>query len=175
MDINLRRHRASAAMLLALGALIAVVGSGYGLVTESGAIGPGAMPLLAGSILALGSLQVLLQGPRPDEDAAVSPAAPEQSPTDGSAGEDVGGSTTSGVSRTGVAPMIAIIAIIVCGAVAVPITGFVLASGGIVFTILAVVERVPTWRSAVVALVAGGVLWLLVESLQIPVPSGPLG
>lgn len=160
---------AAEVLLIVAGAVIAIVGARYGLVHDNGAIGPGVMPLVAGSILVLGALQGLLQRDRTDDDERAQPSS------DPGQGEDDADTKAEGaVSSTGAVPVIGLITIMGLGTVAMPYAGFVLSSGCMIIAILSVIERVPIWRSAMVAVVAATILWLLVDTLRIPVPPGSL-
>jgi putative tricarboxylic transport membrane protein len=153
-------ERVGAAALLAVGVAAAVVGAGYGLTRDTGAVGPGFMPLLAGGLLAIGSLSVLLRVGR----AGAAPAEPVPDEPPAAPAVD------RRVARRQIVLALVIMAV---GAGLMSLVGFVLAAAVIVFCILVVVERIALWRALFVTVVITGVLWLVVHYLLIPVPPGP--
>lgn len=155
-------ERAGAAALFAVGVAAAIGGVRYGLSQDTGAVGPGLMPLLAGILLAGGSLTVLLRVGRLASPPERAPAEP--SPADGAAPVD---------RRVAIRQIVLVLVIMGVGAGLMTLIGFVLAAAAIVLGILVLVERLALWRALAATAVITTMLWLVVHFLLIPVPAGP--
>lgn len=157
-------ERAGAATLFAIGVGAAIGGVRYGLSQDTGAVGPGAMPLLAGILLAGGSLTVLLRVGRQAPSPGNVPAEP--APADGAENPPVD-------RRVAARQIVLALVIMAIGAGVMSLVGFIIAAAGIVFCTLVVVERLALWRAVTATVVITAMLWLVVHFLLIPVPAGP--
>jgi putative tricarboxylic transport membrane protein len=142
-------------LLLVLGALFAAGGIGYGL-QRGGRIGPGFMPLLAGSALVVFAILVGVEALRrpPSSPRSPSKTAEEKSYR-----------------------FVAVVMALTSGTVLlVQLLGFLVACALLIFVLVAVVER-QGWRSALLISVgATAIIWLIfVRLLVVPLPTGMLG
>ncbi|MEV0381006.1 tripartite tricarboxylate transporter TctB family protein [Nonomuraea sp. NPDC050643] len=152
----LRGEAAVWALLVCLSAAMAAVSFGYGITKEGGQVGPGFLPLVSGVALALLSGACLLRSVR----AAAEEAAPEEEDTD----------------PRRVRTLWTVFGLLLVALLLVPLTGFLVAFGLLVFTVSAFVERQPIVSAAVVALAATLVIYaVFVLFLAVPLPGGLLG
>lgn len=144
-----------AALLVALGAAFAIGSlAGYEVINDRGRIGTGFMPFATGLLLvlfgAMIGVEALLRGPRDEE---------------GGGGEDGSGRTVGFVFALTFAAILLI-----------PVLGFVVSFGLLVFVLVWLVERGGLLLGAGMGIGAAAFTWLVfVFFLQIPLPGGIFG
>lgn len=153
-----------AALLVVVGAAFAFGGLGFQVFGEGGRIGPGFMPFMAGSLVAVFGVMVgakaLLKSRRPAGDAR------EESPTEDP--DDSGGGSTRTV---GVVFAMTLAAILLTG-----LAGFLPAFGLLVFALARFVEKGGVAISVALGVGAAVVAWcVFVLFLNIPLPMGVFG
>jgi hypothetical protein len=138
---------------------------GYGIVKDDGEVGPGFLPLVTGLLLAALAAGSLVRTVRhiPSE-----PAAPRPDEADA---DDQGRTEAQRVK------ILRIVFVMVLGAILlVPITGFLVAFGLLVFAISALVEgRRPLPAVAVSVATVAVIYAIFVLFLHVPLPGGLLG
>ncbi|MFG1710866.1 tripartite tricarboxylate transporter TctB family protein [Nonomuraea sp. M3C6] len=151
MRLLLRGESAVWALLVCLSVAMAAASLGYGITKEGGQVGPGFLPLVSGAVLAVLSAACLLQSVRrtaPDED------------------------TDPARIRT----LWTVFAMLFVALLLVPLTGFLVAFGLLVFAVSAFVEKQRIVPAAGVAVAATLVIYaVFVLFLAVPLPGGLLG
>jgi putative tricarboxylic transport membrane protein len=183
-----KRHRQRVAdltgsiLLVALGALFAIGGIGYGL-QRGGRIGPGFMPLLGGSALIAFAILVGLEALRRDPvEGSGAAASGNGTATKESVGQ---GDRDSSVTRRPLTVrvkekpyrFVAVVMVLTSSTVLlVQLLGFLVACALLIFILVAAVEG-QGWRSALLISVgATAITWLIfVRLLAVPLPTGVLG
>jgi putative tricarboxylic transport membrane protein len=152
MRALMRGESAVWVLLVCLSVAMAGVSFGYGITKEGGEVGPGFLPLVAGVALALLSAACLLQSVR-------SPQAGEED-----------------VDPRRIRTLWTVFGLLLIALLLVPVTGFLVAFGLLVFTVSAFVEKQRVVSAAVIALVATLVIYaVFVLFLAVPLPGGLLG
>lgn len=152
-----------ASLLIALGAAFAIGATGYGIFGEGGRIGPGFMPFATGLLMAVfGAMvgaEVLLRAPRGQEAEST---------------EEV---ESADEAESGARRIVALVfGLTLVGILLIPVFGFLLSFGLLVFALVWYVEREGLLLG--LGLGAGAALfaWLVFGMfLQIPLPGGVLG
>ncbi|SEG34433.1 Tripartite tricarboxylate transporter TctB family protein [Nonomuraea solani] len=153
----LRGEPAVWALLLCLSATMAAVSFGYGITKEGGQVGPGFLPLASGVALALISAACLLQSVR---------AAPSPDDTD----------TDTDADPARLRTLWTVFGLLLAALLLVPLTGFLVAFGLLVFAVSAFVEKQRLLSAAIVAVVATLVIYaVFVLFLAVPLPGGMFG
>ncbi|MGP4094459.1 tripartite tricarboxylate transporter TctB family protein [Nonomuraea sp. KM90] len=147
----LRGEPAVWALLVCLSVAMAGASFGYGITKDGGQVGPGFLPLVSGLALALLSAACLLQSVRraaPDED----------------------------VDPRRIRTLWTVFGLLLVALLLVPLIGFLVAFGLLVFAVSAFVERRRIVSAAVVAVAATLVIYaVFVLFLAVPLPGGLLG
>jgi hypothetical protein len=149
---------AGSGLLVVLGAVLAFASqTNYELFGEGGRIGPGFMPFFSGLLLLVFGVTIglgaLVGGPGDPEEAGVGdrPEAPRYA--------------------VGV-----VFALTLAAIVLIPVLGFLVSFGLLIFVLVSFVEREGVLRGLVLGAGAAGLAWLVfVYFLQIPLPTGVLG
>jgi putative tricarboxylic transport membrane protein len=156
--------------LAALGVAAVTIGTGYGMFDERGQVGPGFMPVLAGSLMALfGFLDLGLDWRRravtvASEDAGQVSACTEQ--------PDVRGRTARQRQRQ----LWIVFGLVLLALLLVPVVGFLISFGLLLFVCSYAVERQGLLPSLLVSVVAVAVIYgIFVTFLSVPLPTGALG
>jgi putative tricarboxylic transport membrane protein len=153
-----------AGLLVALGAAFAVGSlSAYEVITEEGRIGPGFMPFFSGTLLVVfgamvgvGALRRARGASRPEGDVRDVPE---------------GGVEASAGRTVGFVFGLTLVAILL-----IPVLGFLISFGLLVFALIRFVEGESLLRAIVVAVGAVIAAWLVfMFFLQIPLPTGIFG
>ncbi|MEV1177315.1 tripartite tricarboxylate transporter TctB family protein [Nonomuraea sp. NPDC049784] len=140
------------AVLVCLSVAMAAASFGYGITKDGGQVGPGFLPLVSGVALAVLSAACLLQSVR----RAV-PASEEDDPQR-------------------VRTLWTVFAMLLVALLLVPLTGFLVAFGLLVFAVSAFVEKQRLVPAAGVAVAATLVIYaVFVLFLGVPLPGGLLG
>ncbi|MFC4113566.1 tripartite tricarboxylate transporter TctB family protein [Nonomuraea zeae] len=148
----LRGESAVWALLVCLSAAMAAVSFGYGITKEGGQVGPGFLPLVSGVALALLSAACLLQ--------SVRRAAPDE----------------EGADPRRIRTLWTVFALLLVAVLLVPLTGFLVAFGLLVFAVSAFVEKQRPLPAAGVAVAATLAIYaVFVLFLAVPLPGGLLG
>jgi putative tricarboxylic transport membrane protein len=166
-----RAQRRSANIALAtLGVAAVIIGAGYGVFDEGGRVGPGFMPVLAGSLMALfGLLDLGLSWRRgaatvDPGDAGQNAQCTEQ--------RDVRGRT----SRQRQQQLWVVFGLILLALLLVPALGFLISFGLLLFVCSCAVERQGLLPSLLVSVVSVAVIYgIFVTFLSVPLPTGALG
>ncbi|MGH3368064.1 MAG: tripartite tricarboxylate transporter TctB family protein [Nocardioidaceae bacterium] len=151
--------------LTATGVLAAVLGSGYGVITPQGRVGPGMVPTVCGCLLAaLGAVLVV---------RAVRERAQSLSGGEGDRDEkDIFGRT----ERERVRHLWLVFGLLLAAIYAVSLVGFLAAFGAFVFVVSAWVERRRIISAATITAGACAFIYLVfVLLLRVPLPQGMLG
>lgn len=180
------KRRAELAVPLLLGATgiaAAVGGLGYGVTDDQGRVGTGFLPFATGAALVLLSLAelagVVLRHSRPtaagDRLETLAEVLTQSDQTQLAPAEP--GVDALGRTHTQRVRILVVVAGLFLGAVLlVPVLGFLLSFGGLLFVVTAFVERLGLLRSALVAVATVTVLWaVFVRFLSVPLPQGLLG
>ncbi|WP_207454426.1 tripartite tricarboxylate transporter TctB family protein [Herbiconiux sp. SYSU D00978] len=176
--ITARRAGLGASIVLAVIGIAAVLGgTGYGMFVDGGEVGPGFLPVFAGSLVALFAvLDVMGRLKRvPEHDPLKEVAgADEELAADLAAESDVDifGRTQSQRTR-----MLAIVlGVLVATLALVQVLGFIPAFGLMLFVIAVFVERRKWLPSLLVTVVTCVVVYLIfVTFLRVPLPEGVFG
>lgn len=150
----LRGEAAVWGLLVCLSAAMAGVSSGYGITRDGGQVGPGFLPLVSGAALAVISATCLLRSvrraaPEPEEEAA---------------------------DPRRVRTLWTVFGMLLVALLLVPLTGFLVAFGLLVFAVSAFVEKQRIVSAAGVAVAATVVIYaVFVLFLTVPLPGGLLG
>ncbi|GAA2355398.1 hypothetical protein GCM10010404_04590 [Nonomuraea africana] len=161
-----RRRQGEAAVwagLTLLAAAMATGALGYGITKEGGQIGPGFLPFVAGVLLAVLAGTALAETLRHTEPEEAAPARTES---------DEQGRTEPQRVRI----LWTVFAMLLGALLLVPVTGFLVAFGLLVFAVSAFVERrrpVPALTVSAVAVLA--IYAIFVLFLGVPLPGGLLG
>lgn len=156
---------AASGVLVVVGAVAALIGSGYGFTTDNGQIGAGFMPVVLGvvmAVLAVVDVVATLRRP-PDADAG---AGTEQS--------DIDVLGRSQRQRNGMLALV--VGLLFLALLLVPVTGLLIALGLLVVAIATIVER----RHILAALLVGAIAIAVVHVvfavlLKVPMPTGLIG
>lgn len=156
---------AASGVLVVVGAVAALIGSGYGFTTDNGQIGAGFMPVVLGvvmAVLAVVDVVATLRRP-PDADAG---AGTEQS--------DIDVLGRSQRQRNGMLALV--VGLLFLALLLVPVTGLLIALGLLVVAIATIVER----RHILAALLVGAIAVAVVHVvfavlLKVPMPTGLIG
>lgn len=156
---------AASGVLVVVGAVAALIGSGYGFTTDNGQIGAGFMPVVLGvvmAVLAVVDVVATLRRP-PDADAG---AGTEQS--------DIDVLGRSQRQRNGMLALV--VGLLFLSLLLVPVTGLLIALGLLVVAIATIVER----RHILAALLVGAIAIAVVHVvfavlLKVPMPTGLIG
>lgn len=139
-------------LLVCLSVAMAGTSFGYGVTKDGGEVGPGFLPLVSGVALALLSAACLLR--------SVRRAAPEE--------EDV--------DPARIRTLWTVFGLLLVALLLVPLTGFLVAFGLLVFVVSAFVEKRPLVPAAGIAVAATLVIYaVFVLFLAVPLPGGLLG
>lgn len=191
---------AIAALLFVFGAYMLVQSLAYGLLVQGGRIGPGFMPFVAGTLLAIFSVWIGVEVVRRAHSPESAAPSADPSPVRGGkrveewvdelpvaaattlTGDDpevATGDTTDGeAGPTDTGPssnriVMAVFGLTVLATILTYFIGYVVAFGLITFVILAAVERERLWLSALVGAAAVAVAWaVFVQLLGVPLPGG---
>jgi hypothetical protein len=148
----LRGESAVWALLVCLSTAMAAVSFGYGITKDGGQVGPGFLPLVSGVALALLSAACLLR--------SVRGAAPQE----------------EGADPQRIRTLWTVFALLLVALLVVPLTGFLVAFGLLVFAVSAFVEKQRLLPAAGVAVAATLVIYaVFVLFLAVPLPGGLLG
>ncbi|MEV4009459.1 tripartite tricarboxylate transporter TctB family protein [Nonomuraea angiospora] len=140
------------AVLVCLATAMAAASFGYGITKDGGQVGPGFLPLVSGVALAVLSAACLLQSVR-----RAAPAAEADDPRR-------------------VRTLWTVFAMLLVALLLVPLTGFLVAFGLLVFAVSAFVEKQRVVSAAGVAVAATLVIYaVFVLFLAVPLPGGLLG
>jgi putative tricarboxylic transport membrane protein len=140
------------AVLVCLSVAMAAASFGYGITKDGGQVGPGFLPLVSGVALAVLSAVCLLQSVR-----SAAPASEEGDPQR-------------------VRTLWTVFAMLLGALLLVPLTGFLVAFGLLVFAVSAFVEKQRVVSAAGVAVAATLVIYaVFVLFLGVPLPGGLLG
>jgi putative tricarboxylic transport membrane protein len=142
------------ALLTCLALGMAAASFGFGITGEGGQVGPGFLPLVSGVLLAGLSAATLV--------GTLRRTAPEQ--------------PVEQAERRRVRTLWIVFAMLLAALLLVPVTGFLVAFGLLVFAVSAFVERRRPVPALVVAVVATLVIYaVFVLFLNVPLPGGLLG
>lgn len=183
----MRRHGGDllfSAALVVLGLAVAVGAVGYNLVGNGGRIAPGFTPFVAGLALTGFAAWAFAETRARSRRTVAAPARqqpqsgpsrgaeePVEEPADTTRGP-IGPSTAVNAERRAVLVFALLLATIALTFV----TGFLLAFGLLILTLLWYVEREKPWLAVLVSVAAVLVAWLVfVQFLQVPLPGGVLG
>src|SRR3954447_2324460 len=177
-----RRAGLAASIVLALIGIAAVLGgTGYGMFVDRGEVGPGFLPVVAGSLVAIfAAVDVAnrLRG-RGSSDAileAVAPDVDEELRADLAASEETDLDIFGRTQRQRTRMLAIVVGILVATLLLVQVLGFIPAFGLMLFVIAVFVERRKWLPSAAVTLVTCAVVYLLfVTLLRVPRPEGVFG
>ncbi|MFI7633521.1 tripartite tricarboxylate transporter TctB family protein [Nonomuraea sp. NPDC049400] len=140
------------AVLVCLSVAMAAASFGYGIIKDGGQVGPGFLPLVSGVALAVLSAACLLRSVR-----GAAPASAEGDPQR-------------------VRTLWTVFAMLLVALLLVPLTGFLVAFGLLVFAVSAFVEKQRVVSAAGVAVAATLVIYaVFVLFLGVPLPGGLLG
>lgn len=153
---------AASGVLVVVGAVAALIGSGYGFTTDNGQIGAGFMPVVLGVVMAVLAVVATLRRP-PDADAG---AGTEES--------DIDVLGRSQRQRNGMLALV--VGLLFLALLLVPVTGLLIALGLLVVAIATIVER----RHILAALLVGAIAIAVVHVvfavlLKVPMPTGLIG
>lgn len=156
---------AASGVLVVVGAVAALIGSGYGFTTDNGQIGAGFMPVVLGvvmAVLAVVDVVATLRRP-PDADAG---AGTEES--------DIDVLGRSQRQRNGMLALV--VGLLFLALLLVPVTGLLIALGLLVVATATIVER----RHILAALLVGAIAIAVVHVvfavlLKVPMPTGLIG
>lgn len=156
--------------LATLGIAAVIVGAGYGVFDEGGRVGPGFMPVLAGSLMALFALLDLGISWRSRavtvdaEDAGQVSARTDQ--------PDVRGRT----SRQRQQQLWVVFGLVLLALLLVPVLGFLISFGLLLFVCSCAVERQGLLPSLLVSIASVAAIYgIFVTFLSVPLPTGALG
>jgi hypothetical protein len=194
---------AASAVLAAIGVAALVGGLGYGVTVEGGEIGPGFLPALAGTLVAVfavldlvGRLRrrsdrptqaelILDTASRPEDGVVLGDRLDPGAPTTSTqsihsplaADDDADGVDILGRTQRQRNRMLAVVLGLVVATLAlVQVVGFLLAFVLLLFVVAVFVERRRVLPSALVAIAAGVVTYaVFVALLSVPLPRGLLG
>lgn len=163
-------------VLALLGAAAAAVGSGYGLFTDNGRVGPGLVPTVSGALLALLGVALLFRALR--ERAAATDGA-----TDGATGGVTGAATASDEPdllgrrhAERVRNLWTVFGLLLLAILAVTVFGFLLSFGALILVVSVWVERRGIVGSLAVTVGACVLIYVVfVVFLRVPLPQGVLG
>lgn len=167
-----------AALLIALGATMAIASIGYELFVEGGRIGPGLMPFTAGLLLivfggAVGAESLRSSRHHPHSESAEGAERKRESAPDTEDPPDGDGS--HGAQETSWKLVALVFALTLSGILLVPLLGFLVPFALLIFVLVALVERQGWVQAAVLGVTASAITWLtFVRLLQIPLPTGIL-
>jgi hypothetical protein len=166
-----------AALLIALGATMAIASIGYELFVEGGRIGPGLMPFTAGLLLivfggAVGAESLRSSRHQPHSESAEGAERKRESASDT---EDPPDGDRHEAQETSWNLVALVFALTLSGILLVPLLGFLAPFALLIFVLVALVERQGWVPGAVLGLTATAITWLIfVRLLQIPLPTGIL-
>jgi putative tricarboxylic transport membrane protein len=185
------------ATLVVIGLAMAVRAVGYHTFGAGGRIAPGFMPFVAGLALAAFSVwafaEVLVRGRRagaaaPAQDRPRQPAATgadetaqvvaaDAAATSAVSGDGHGAAEPAEPAKTKPERRATLVFAMTLGAVVLTaVTGFLVAFGLLILTLLWFVEREKPWLAILISVAAVLVSWLVfVQLLQVPLPGGMLG
>jgi putative tricarboxylic transport membrane protein len=156
--------------LATLGVAAVIIGAGYGTVDERGQVGPGFMPVLAGSLMALfGLLDLGLSWRR-----GAATVDPVDARHDAQCTErpDVRGRT----SRQRQQQLWVVFGLVLLALLLVPVLGFLISFGLLLFVCSYAVERQGLLPSLLVSVASvAAVYGIFVAFLSVPLPTGALG
>ncbi|GAA2204231.1 hypothetical protein GCM10009850_002480 [Nonomuraea monospora] len=151
------------ALLVCLSAAMAGASFGYGVTKDGGEVGPGFLPLVAGVALALLSAACLLRSARRAAEADGADGADEPDEPDE-------------VDPARIRTLWTVFGLLLVALLLVPLTGFLVAFGLLVFAVSAFVEKQPIVPAAAIAVAATLVIYaVFVLFLAVPLPGGLLG
>ncbi len=157
-----------AGLLAALGVALALGSVQYEIFNEEGRVGPGFMPFGAGVLLALFAVMIGIEAWRRRARASLATEEPGD-PGDG-AREQAAEPEDEGSSNRTVA---LIFGLTLAAILLIPVLGFLLSFGLLVFVLVTFVERGSLLLGVVLSIVAVAFTWLVfVLFLQIPLPQG---
>lgn len=158
---------AASGVLVVVGAVAALIGSGYGFTTDNGQIGAGFMPVVLGVVMAvLAVVDVVATLRRPPDADAGAGAGTEES--------DIDVLGRSQRQRNGMLALV--VGLLFLALLLVPVTGLLIALGLLVVAIATIVER----RHILAALLVGAIAIAVVHVvfavlLKVPMPTGLIG
>jgi putative tricarboxylic transport membrane protein len=177
------RAEFAAPLLLALIGVAAVIGGvGYGINDDHGRVGSGFLPLAAGAALAILALAELREtrrrqvaealGQHHKTLAEVVTDIPEETLERDEPGVDILGRSPAQRVRI----LVTVLVLVTIAVALVPVLGFLISFGLLLFAVTAFVEQMGVLRSAAVTVATIAVLWyLFAQFLSIPLPQGLLG
>ncbi|MFC5829115.1 tripartite tricarboxylate transporter TctB family protein [Nonomuraea insulae] len=149
----LRGESAVWALLVCLSVAMAAVSFGYGITKEGGQVGPGFLPLVSGVALAVLSAALLTQSVRRTQETSEEEVDPARIRT-----------------------LWTVFGLLLVALLLVPLLGFLVAFGLLVFAVSAFVEKRRVLPAAGVAVAATLVIYaVFVLFLAVPLPGGLLG
>lgn len=149
----LRGESAVWALLVCLSVAMAAVSFGYGITKEGGQVGPGFLPLVSGVALAVLSAALLTRSVRRPPEASEEEVDPARIRT-----------------------LWTVFGLLLVALLLVPLIGFLVAFGLLVFAVSAFVEKQRVLPAAGVAVAATLVIYaVFVLFLAVPLPGGLLG
>lgn len=165
---------AAYALLTVVGGAVVATSFGYTILFDDGRVAPGFLPLCAGGLLMLLSGAQLIARLRGGATPHHDPLADVTSATAGA--ETTPEAETDALGRTvrdRVRNLRVVIAATLVTVLLVPVLGFLVAFGALVFFISTLVERRPLIPAAVITAVAVAVVYaLFVGFLSVPLPMG---
>jgi putative tricarboxylic transport membrane protein len=161
------QRRAANIGLATLGVAAVIVGSGYGVFDEGGQVGPGFMPVLAGGLMTLfGFLDLGINW------RSRSITVPAEDAGQDSQCTDVRGRT----SRQRQQQLWVVFGLVLLALLLVPVLGFLISFGLLLFVCSCAVERQAVLPSLLVSVVSVVVIYgIFVTFLSVPLPTGALG
>jgi putative tricarboxylic transport membrane protein len=161
------QRRVANSGLATLGVAAVIIGAGYGVFDESGRIGPGFMPVLAGGLMALFGLLDLGLSWRPQAVTVTTEDAHQDAQC-----TDVRGRT----SRQRQQQLWVVFGLVLLALLLVPVLGFLISFGLLLFVCSCAVERQGVLPSLLVSVVSVAVIYgIFVTFLSVPLPTGALG
>lgn len=152
-------------VLTATGVVAAFLGSGYGVITPQGRVGPGMVPTVSGCLLAALGAVLLVRAVR---ERAQSVSDDEEDPDE----RDIFGRT----ERERVRHLWLVFGLLLATIYAVSLVGLLAAFGAFVFVVSAWVERRRIVSAATITAGACAFIYLVfVLFLRVPLPQGLLG
>jgi hypothetical protein len=156
-----------AGLLAALGVALALGSVQYGIFNEEGRIGPGFMPFGAGALLALFAVMIGIEAWR--RRGVRASRATEEPGEDGAQEQTVEPEDGEAKNRT----VALVFGLTLVAILLIPVLGFLLSFGLLVFVLVTFVERGSLLLGAVLGVCAVAFAWLVfVLFLQIPLPQG---
>lgn len=171
---------AGSGLLVVLGAAFMVGSLQFDILKDTGEIGPGFMPLVSGLLLVVFGVMVGMEtwwrvrpAGGPDQEGEASEAEPGDSEIEEDAQPEEDESSQEDRWRYSVGPVFGLLAVAI---VLIPVLGFLVSFGLLIFALVRFVEQEKTLYAAVSGAGAVVAAWLIfVHFLEIPLPEGFLG